>query len=205
MTIHTLFPTLVYAAPLQSAAANPLNKRLLRECLQLRLDDEAGQRWSALNYPGGYTSYHSAHRMHQLSPTFAELERRLDAHVRKYVRNLELDVEGRELTMTDCWVNIMPRQVVHSLHLHPLSTISGTYYVQTPKLSSGLKFEDPRLERFMASPPRRADAKAERRPWFLVPAQAGNVVLFESWLRHEVPPNPVDAERISVSFNYNWF
>ena len=36
-------------------------------------------------------------------------------------------------------------------------------------------------------------------------AEAGNVVLFESWLRHEVPPNPVDAERISISFNYNWF
>ncbi|MGH8020115.1 MAG: putative 2OG-Fe(II) oxygenase [Opitutaceae bacterium] len=38
-----------------------------------------------------------------------------------------------------------------------------------------------------------------------MPAQAGTVVLFESWLRHEVSPHPVDAERISISFNYNWF
>lgn len=205
MPTHALFPTLVHVAPLASRAVASLNKRLLRECKQLALDDEAGQRWSASNYPGGYTSYHSASRMHTLSPTFAELERALDRHVAKFVRELELDMEGRELTMTDCWVNIMPRQVVHSLHLHPLSTISGTYYVQTPKRSSGLKFEDPRLERFMASPPRSADARPERRPWFVVPAQAGNVVLFESWLRHEVPPNPVDAERISISFNYNWF
>jgi uncharacterized protein (TIGR02466 family) len=37
-----------------------------------------------------------------------------------------------------------------------------------------------------------------------VPATAGKVVLFESWLRHEVPPNPRDAERVSVSFNYHW-
>ncbi len=205
MTTHALFPTLVYVTPLLTRAWQPLNKRLLGECEQLQLDDEAGRRWSAANYPGGYTSYHSAHRMHQLSPTFAELERRLDAHVRKYARKLELDLDGRELAMTDCWVNIMPRQVVHSLHLHPLSTISGTYYVQTPKLSSGLKFEDPRLPNFMAAPPKRADARPEHRPWFVVPAQAGNVVLFESWLRHEVPPNPVDAERISISFNYNWF
>ena len=29
--------------------------------------------------------------------------------------------------------------------------------------------------------------------------------MFESWLRHEVLPNGVDAERISISFNYNWF
>jgi uncharacterized protein (TIGR02466 family) len=99
----------------------------------------------------------------------------------------------------------MPRQVVHGLHLHPLATISGTYYVKTPKGSSGLKFEDPRLERFMAAPPRLPNARPESRPWFVIPAEAGNVVLFESWLRHEVPPNPVVAERVSISFNYNWF
>jgi uncharacterized protein (TIGR02466 family) len=43
------------------------------------------------------------------------------------------------------------------------------------------------------------------RPWITFPAQAGQLILFESWLRHEVVPNPVNAERISVSFNYNWF
>jgi len=43
------------------------------------------------------------------------------------------------------------------------------------------------------------------RPWVVIPAEAGTLVLFESWLRHEVPPNPVAAERISISFNYSWF
>jgi uncharacterized protein (TIGR02466 family) len=204
MAIHALFPTFVYSAPLQ-ASTRLLNTRLLRECRQLSLDDTSGRRWSAKNYPGGYTSYNSASRMHQVSPTFAELERRLTRHVRTFARELQLDLDGRELSMTDCWVNIMPRQVVHGLHLHPLSTISGTYYVQTPRGSPGLKFEDPRLDRFMAAPPRRADAKTELRPWFTLPAVAGRVVLFESWLRHEVPPNPAEAQRVSISFNYNWF
>ena len=35
--------------------------------------------------------------------------------------------------MTDCWVNVMPAGVVHSLHLHPTSFISGTYYVEVPE------------------------------------------------------------------------
>jgi uncharacterized protein (TIGR02466 family) len=91
------------------------------------------------------------------------------------------------------------------LHLHPLATISGTYYVQTPRGCSGLKLEDPRLDRFMAAPPRRANARPELKPWITIPARAGHVVLFESWLRHEVPPNPVAGERVSVSFNFNWF
>ena len=90
-------------------------------------------------------------------------------------------------------------------HLHPLSTISGTYYVATPPRSAGLKFEDPRLERYMAAPPRLASARRGRRPWVLVAARTGGVVLFESWLRHEVPANDAAAERVSISFNYSWF
>ncbi len=57
----------------------------------------------------------------------------------------------------------------------------------------------------MAAPPRKADARSEQRPWITVPAAAGHVVLFESWLRHEVAPNSVAADRVSVSFNYSWF
>ena len=116
-----------------------------------------------------------------------------------------LHLTGRELQMTDCWVNIMPRRTAHALHLHPHSTLSGTYYVQVPRGSPGTKFEDPRLDRFMAAPSRKADASSRARPWITFPAAAGHLVLFESWLRHEVVANSVNAERISVSFNYNWF
>jgi uncharacterized protein (TIGR02466 family) len=205
VTTHQLFPTHIYSARVSRSSSRGLNARLLRECQQLRHDDEAGRKWSAQNYPGGYTSYNSASRMHQLSPTFAALERELNRHVRTFVRALDFDLTGRTLTMTDCWVNVMPRHVVHGLHLHPLATISGTYYVKTPRGCAGLKFEDPRLDRYMAAPPRLPRARAQNRPWIIVPAEAGTVVLFESWLRHEVPPNPVASERISISFNYNWF
>ena len=100
---------------------------------------------------------------------------------------------------------MMPRGVTHGLHLHPLATISGTYYVRTPRGVPGLKLEDPRLDRYMAAPPRKETARPENQPWVTMPVAAGTVLLFESWLRHEVPPNPVRAERVSISFNFNWF
>mgnify|MGYP000930157589 CR=1 FL=1 len=34
--------------------------------------------------------------------------------------------------------------------------------------------------------------------------KAGQVVLFESWLRHEVCQNTTNKNRISISFNYDW-
>jgi uncharacterized protein (TIGR02466 family) len=205
MTTQALFPTLVYSGALRGPRWRSLDTRLLRECRQLRLDDPAGRRWSARNYPAGYTSYGSANRMHTLSPTFATLARALDAHMARFARALEFDLTGRALTMTDCWVNIMGRGAVHGLHLHPLSTISGTYYVATPPRSAGLKFEDPRLGRYMAAPPRRSDARRAHRPWVVMAARAGSLVLFESWLRHEVPANESGGERVSISFNYSWF
>src|ERR1700752_431283 len=203
MAVQLLFPTLVYQARL--TGWRRLNARLLRECRRLRADDAAGRRWSQRNYPGGYTSYNSAHRMPRRSPTFAALARQLDRHVAKFARALRLDLTGRPLGMTDCWVNVMGPGAVHGLHLHPLSTVSGTYYVAVPQSAPGLKFEDPRLERFMASPPRGGGARGGQRPWVTLPARAGQLVLFESWLRHEVGPNTTAAERASISFNYSWF
>ena len=202
MSIERLFPTQIYTC--RPAAAARLGPRLVRESRQLRLDDSSGRRWSARNYPGGYTSYGSACRMHQLSPTFAALERAIDPHVRAFARALELDLTGRPLAMTDCWVNIMPRGTAHGLHLHPLATISGTFYLKTPRGCAALKIEDPRLDRMMAAPPRRRAASRANRPWVQIAAQAGALVLFESWLRHEVPANPA-GERVSISFNYGWF
>jgi uncharacterized protein (TIGR02466 family) len=205
MTLHALFPTRVYESALQRGGSRALNLQLLKECLQLRADDLAGRRWSKRNYPGGYTSYGSAHRLQLISPTFQRLQSLLDRHVALFAAAVEWDLTGRRLEMTDCWVNIMPAGTVHGLHLHPLATVSGTYYVRAAARSPGLKFEDPRLDRFMAAPPRKANAQRDSRPWITFPATPGRLLLFESWLRHEVAANTIEAERISVSFNYNWF
>ena len=205
MTAHTLFATRVYTAALQRSGSRELNRQLVKECIQLREDDAAGRRWSKRNYPGGYTSYGSAHRLHLVSPTFELLQTRLDRHIAAFAAAVQWDLAGRRLSMTDCWVNIMPAGTAHSLHLHPLASVSGTYYVRVPPGSPGIKFEDPRLDRFMAAPPRKVTAPRESQPWVTFKAAAGQLILFESWLRHEVAANATDAERISVSFNYNWF
>jgi len=70
MAIHEFFPTIVYTAALQKSGTRAFNRQLLKECRQLREDDAAGRRWCVENYPGGYTSYGSAHRLQRVSPTF---------------------------------------------------------------------------------------------------------------------------------------
>lgn len=203
MPVRAWFPTFIYDAPVARGAA--LNRELLSESYRIREVDDEGRRWSAKHYPDGYTSYHSMPQLHRTSPTFGELERRLRRHVNAFAKALDFDLAGRSLAMTDCWVSIMPRHASHGLHLHPISTISGSYYVKTPKGASAIKFEDPRLASQMAAPPRRGDARPENRAFVSYPVTAGRVILFESWLRHGVAANRTDGERVAVSFNLNWF
>ena len=204
MSVKAWFPTLIYYAPLMRSGLARFNAELLKECYQVRDFDEAGQKWSRKSYPGGYTSYGSMCHLNEFSSTFAELEKRIRRHVLKYAAELDMDLEGKTIRMTDCWVNIMPNRVTHGLHLHPLSFISGTYYVRTPSNCSAIKFEDPRLSSFMAAPPKKSGAREENQQFVRYPAKAGRLVLFESWLRHEVPANPSNSDRVSISFNYDW-
>ena len=204
MTTRSLFPTLIYRQALAGADQRRLNQDLEDECRSLALSDEAGRRWSEKNYLGGYTSYGSLDRLHLVSSLFARLKRRIDPHVRAYAQAMHYDLSRIALEMTDCWANVMPAGVVHSLHLHPTSFVSGTYYVSVPRGAGAIKFEDPRLGLMMATPPRRADAPAGVHAFVSQPAKSGEIVLFESWLRHEVPPARFSGERISISFNYGW-
>jgi uncharacterized protein (TIGR02466 family) len=204
MPIDAWFPTFIYRAALQPRDRG-LRGELKKECQRIREHDGAGRRWSERDYSGGYTSYASLSRLHKMSSTFMELERIIMRHAIRFTRHLELDLTGRELAMTDCWINIMGEAAVHSLHLHPLSTLSGVFYVTAPHGSAKIKFEDPRLSRFMAAPPRIANPRPENQLFVSYPARAGELILFESWLRHEVGSHRRSAERISISFNLNWF
>ena len=171
-----------------------LNARLLRECRQLRADDAVGRRWSARNYPGGYTSYSSAHRMHA---AVADLRRARAAarppRAALCAASCTSTCADGALAMTDCWVNIMGAGAAHAWHLHPLATISGTYYVHDAARRAGAQVRGSAPRALHGRPAaRRARARRENRPWVSLSAQAGALVLFESWLRHEVAANARD-------------
>lgn len=204
MTIKAWFPTFIYCAALQKAGASKMNAELLKECYQISQYDQAGRKWSQKNYAGGYTSYASLSKLHKMSSTFIELEQKITRRVRVFAKYLDMDLRGRKIEMTDCWINIMPKQTMHSFHLHPLSFVSGTYYVRTPRHCSRLKFEDPRLSSLMAAPPKLSPCRPRNQQYVEYAAAAGHVILFESWLRHEVSANLVAEDRVSISFNYNW-
>lgn len=202
--IDSLFVTRLYRAALSEHGPVIDPKELEASCYSIAEDDEAGQDWCDENGYPGYTSYASLSDLPWRFPIFADLVKVLDAHVAAFVEDLEFDLDGKELKLEDIWINILPEGGMHASHIHPHSVISGTTYVAMPASTSALKLEDPRSARMMASPVRRKDARQELRTFIYAKPVVGDVLLWESWLRHEVPMNMSEDDRISVSFNYSW-
>ncbi len=175
-----------------------LFKELLDECQKVQATDLKGQKWSRTRYPFGYTSYGSLAQLQHFSSTFADLGRELDAQMKECYRKFQFVGSPSQLVLTDLWLNVMQAGSAHSWHIHPHAVLSGTFYLATPKGASGIKFEDPRLDRMMNAPLSKNKQHVE-----LVPAP-GDVIFFESWLRHEVPTQMAKQPRVSLSFNYGW-
>ncbi len=203
--ITSLFVTRLYRAALNDLAKTPVDfAELKRTCDSIAEDDEAGQAWCEENGYPGYTSYASLADLPWRFPLFGDLQKVLDKHVEAFCQDLGFDLQGKKLKCDSLWINILPEGGTHASHIHPHAVISGTTYVAMPEGTSALKLEDPRLPMMMNAPVRKKDADPSLRAFVYVQPKAGDVLLWESWLRHEVPMNMAEDERISVSFNYNW-
>ena len=204
-TLTNLFVTPLYRAKLNDLAKKKVSYDELRDtCIAIAEDDEAGQEWCEREGYPGYTSYASLDDLPWRAPIFGDLEKALDKHVAAFCEALGFDLQGKKLKCNAFWINILPEGGTHASHIHPHSVISGTTYVQMPEGTSSLKLEDPRLPMMMMSPLRRKNAPEELRQFVYVQPIVGDVLMWESWLRHEVPMNMSEEERISVSFNYGW-
>ena len=186
---RSLFATRLYEAEIA-------DERLLRDLAHsirtLANDDRAGRAWSKAHRYPGYTSYASLDDLPRRDPAFAELAKLLTRHAGKFAAELAFELP-RKPRLDSLWVNLLKSGGRHSGHIHPHSIFSGTFYVAAAAGSGAIGFEDPRLPLMMAAPTR-PDT------FVTVDPRPGLLLLWESWLRHEVRPGT--GERLSISFNF---
>jgi len=104
----------------------------------------------------------------------------------------------QRLVITQLWGNRNPKGSKHHEHVHPNSIISGVFYLrQDPKLPP-IQFSKANQHAMKLDPRKYNNYNSET---FLLPCTAGELILFPSNLKHSVPINMVDEERISLSFN----
>ena len=77
---------------------------------------------------------------------------------------------------------------------------SGVYYVQVQAGADTISFDDPRPQTNIIAPAT-SEITDENAGQIHITTREGLLVLFPSWLQHQVPRNKSQRNRISVSFN----
>jgi uncharacterized protein (TIGR02466 family) len=189
--VRRLFVTQLYEA---EVGDDGLLSALAHSIRSLAADDTAGRGWSRAHRYSGYTSYGSLNDLPRRDPAFADLARLLTRHAARFAEECAFELE-RKPRLDSLWVNLLKSGGHHSGHIHPHSIISGTLYVEVPAGSGAIRFEDPRLPLMMSAPPRPDTfLTVQPRPCLLL--------MWESWLRHEVLAASGKGDRLSISFNF---
>lgn len=104
----------------------------------------------------------------------------------------------QKLVITQTWANKNPKGSNHHDHIHPNSVLSGVFYLRLEQSMPPIVFNQTLLSNIKRVITKYNEFNAET---FFLPMVSGELVLFPSYLRHMVPVNKSDKERISISFN----
>ncbi|NND91976.1 MAG: hypothetical protein HKN42_14040 [Granulosicoccus sp.] len=189
----TLWPTLLLKRHLPSAEAANV---ALVDCI-LKLEQSQSQLTA---------NYQSQNLFEQSHPAILWLHQCINKTIADYLSRSGVAV-GVNWHLQG-WANINRTGDYHTLHNHPHSYLSGTYYVSTPEqalsdhhrsdLNPGeISFFDPRPQANMTA----IAGDPQIDPEYRVQPEAGLILLWPSFLHHAVHPNFALEPRISVSFN----
>ncbi len=184
--VQELFPTPIWIVDLEPVEAAALNINLKAEIERLIAPRPA--------IPAG-SNWQTPQNLHT-RPAFAEFVKLVETAARGVARFLQVD--QYPMMITGCWANINPHGAYHPTHHHPNNYLSGVYYVAVPAAGSRIVFQDPRPSMIMPKPKQYTKITANGAD---AQSKEGRLLLFPAWLKHTVPSNEGQSERISISFN----
>ncbi len=186
--VQELFPTPLWVVDLKADAAAALNAKLKAEIERIVAPRPA--------IPAG-SNWQTPQDLHT-RPAFAEFVKLLETAARGVTRFLQID--QYPMAITGCWANINPPGAFHPMHHHPNNYLSGVYYVSIPDAGSQIVFQDPRPQASMIMP-RPKEYTRLTANGANAQSKSGRLVIFPAWLKHTVPANEGQSDRISISFN----
>ena len=166
------------------------NEAIYRECLS-----ERGDAKPACSNVGGWQSQDLREIPPILTPLFSDIQR--------CANNVAQHLQLKPLVLANTWFNLHKRGNFNWEHTHPLSVISGVYYVRVPKDSGLVEFIHP-ADGIMCQGNAVYDSYSElTAPAWKKPVKEGLLLMFPGWLPHRVYPHlNEEEERVSISFNF---
>ncbi|MAS97186.1 MAG: hypothetical protein CMO55_28685 [Verrucomicrobiales bacterium] len=189
------FPTSVWYFDLDDIPARHLE--MIDDLRRLREEDEIGVTGRSTEL-----GWHSHVDLHE-NPIFAPIMRAALDGGMEVAAHQDWDLDRVEIFVINSWGIINPKYGYNAMHNHPSSVLSGVYYIKAPENCGDIVFRDPREVCQMVVLPTKKQNRWTYQRVFYRPKE-GRLLIFPSWLLHEVKPNLSEEERICVSFNIGY-
>ena len=122
-----------------------------------------------------------------------------------YVKEVIVDGFGwkyipEKVGITEIWAIINKKNTFNQSHNHPNSYLSAAYYVKAPTNCGDIHFYDSNEVKKFYKPP--TDNLTElSTTGFAIKPEEGNLLVFPSYMYHDVGSSLSDEDRIVISFN----
>ena len=129
---------------------------------------------------------------------FSDFILEIEEQANNFAKELEI---CQRVKLSNLWININGYKDFNRRHTHQNSIISGVFYIKVPDKLSKLRFYHPAFHLMVRDWD--VDIKYNEYTsdiWNIIPEE-GKLLLFPSWLEHEVDQNLSQEKRISISFN----
>ena len=186
---HVWFPTLIWQATLPDS-----EKEMLSDMKDFILDiKEKNPEGVKKSNFGGWQSGNYK----KFPEAFGLIGKKIDSIVKSCAKQINVP----ELSLGSYWSNVNTYGDYNKLHNHRGSILSGVFYVDVPDENMGnivfqrsddIAYYLPTLENYNNFTGQTASYKPE----------SGKVLIFPSWLKHQVEGSRSEQQRISISFNY---
>ena len=148
-----------------------------------------------------YTNYHDPEINKDWRKDLPDREKMEQAFIKageEFVKHTKRK-EFKDGVFIDYWASVYDEGDQHGSHNHPNSLIAGTYYPSIGKESVPIQHEAP-YDSFCMH-----DSQHPNERIHTYNPNAGDMLLWPSWLYHRVPIQKTsDARRIAISFNLDY-
>ena len=184
--LHGLFPTPVYIAK-RDSNLSPKEEKEIGKIVKAGMNKNVGNSNSINSYI--------------FNSKLKNLKQFCEQHIKLYVKEIMCPKEELDFYITQSWINITKPDEFHHEHFHTNSIISGVFYISTEE-DDAITFSNPNIKtKGLISLGQKEFNLWNSDVWFL-PSITNELILFPSWLDHEVKPNKnATTDRISISFN----
>ena len=112
----------------------------------------------------------------------------------------------QDMKLQSIWGNVANRGSFNMIHIHPSSQVSAVLYIKGEGKHGDIRFHNPlgltskMLELSCGEVEEYTDYNVDR--WYVSPMR-GRLVIFPSYIPHDVLVNNTDEDRISIAMNFN--